>query len=252
MYRGGRKLNYKVLIIGYGIVGHNLDKEFVGLNCDHVDKYKNDIKKDSDKYDVGFVCVDTPLQADNTLDLTEVKNAIQENDCEIYVIKSAVPVGTCEELKKETGKRVVCSPEYYGNTQHCNNFEFDFTILGGDKKDCIEIQQMLQKVYDARHKFVITDSKTAEMCKFMENAWLATKVSFCCDFYRACKKAGIFYEDLRELFVLDPRVNPSHTFVYEDHPYWSSHCLNKDVPGIAEQFDMDLMKSIVEINRRNK
>ena len=88
------------------------------------------------------------------------------------------------------------------------------------------------------------------MAKFMENAWLAAKVSFCNQFYRACKQEGIHYEELRELFVLDPRVNPSHTFVYEKKPYWDSHCLNKDVPAVAYQYDMQLLKDIIKFNEK--
>jgi len=66
----------------------------------------------------------------------------------------------------------------------------------------------------------------------MENAYLAAKVSFCCEFYRIAKAFGVDYNELRELFLQDPRVSRSHTFVYEDHPFYDSHCLNKDVPAI--------------------
>ncbi len=241
-------MKYNCLIIGYGVVGRNLDNELKKLNMDVYDKYKSEVTTKKDiKYDFGFICVDTPL-VNGAVDDTEVWNAIKENDCEIYVIKSTCPVGTVDKIIKETGKRVVFSPEYYGGTQHCNNFEFDFTILGGHVEDCVAVQQLLQKVYDGRHVFHIVDAKTAEMAKFMENAWLATKVSFCCDFYRACEKAGVNYEQLRELFVADPRVNPSHTFVYKDSPYFDSHCLNKDVPSVANQFDMPLLKEVLRIN----
>lgn len=184
------------------------------------------------------------------MDCTEVRNAILENDAEIYVIKSTIPVGFTDELKRETGKRIVFSPEYYGGTQHCNNFTFDFTILGGDKDDCIAVQQILQEQYDARHRFFIVDSKSAEMAKFMENAWLATKVTFMCELFRACKKADINFETVRELFIADPRVNPAHTFVYSKHPYYSSHCLDKDVPSIAYQYDIELLKKVIEINEK--
>ena len=60
------------------------------------------------------------------LDISEVRNAINENDSEIYIIKSTCPVGTVDMLKSETGKRIIFSPEYYGGTQHCNNFDFNF------------------------------------------------------------------------------------------------------------------------------
>ncbi len=242
-----------ILIVGYGVVGHNLSKEISNLKPDIYDKYKteNNTKKDI-KYDITFICVDTPLKDDYSLDINEVENVINDNNSEIYVIKSTCPLGTVDQLKEKTGKRIIFSPEYYGGTQHCNNFDFDFTILGGDKKDCIEVIQVLQHCYDGRHTFRITDSKTAELVKFMENSWLATKVSFCQNFFNVCKKNNLNYEELRELFILDPRVSPSHTFVYEETPYWNSHCLNKDVPHIAYNQDMDLLKSVIDFNNKQR
>lgn len=246
-------LKYKVLIIGHGVVGHNLAEELKKLQPEIIDKYKNGEKHVSEgHYDVGFVCVPTPLMDNGFLDWQEVRNAIMENDCGLYVIKSTVPVGVTNSLRHELQKRIVFSPEYYGGTQHCNNFDFPFTILGGDKTDCIKVQQLLQNVYDARHKFYFTTPETAELVKFMENSWLATKVTFCCEFYRAAEKVGVNYEELRELFLADPRVNPAHTFVYREHPYYDSHCLNKDVPHIANQLDIRLLKDIEIINNWQK
>ena len=240
-----------VLIIGYGVVGSNLSKEIEKLKPDITDKYKG-ILKQHNKHHIGFICVDTPLTPENTLDVSEVYNAVNENDCDIYVIKSTCTLGTVDNIIYETGKRVLFSPEYYGGTQHCNNFNFDFTILGGNKEDACEVIQLLQHCYDGRHQFKIVDSKTAELCKFMENSFLATKVSFCVDFYNVCKNNDINYEELRECFILDPRVNPSHTFVYEDKTYWDSHCLNKDVPCIAYTQDMKFLKSVIEFNNSQK
>ena len=36
-------------------------------------------------------------------------------------------------------------PEFYGTTQHANNFNFNFSILGGNRKDTHEVAQLLQK-----------------------------------------------------------------------------------------------------------
>lgn len=241
------------LIVGYGIVGYNL---YIELNrlCPHIyDKYKK-IKntKQLNKYDFAFICVDTPATEQSNCDITEVRNAIIENEADIYIIKSAVLPGTQEKLSKELNKHIVISPEYYGGTQHCNNYNFDFTILGGEKEDCKKVVQLLQNVYDGRHTFRIVDARTAELVKYMENSYIATKVTFCTQFYEIAKSLRVDYEELRELFILDPRVNPSHTFVYDDHPYWDSHCLNKDVPAIAELGQSEFLKSVVEINNKQK
>lgn len=243
-----------VLIVGCGVVGSNLYSELSKLNPSVYDKYKHfSIGEQRDKYDFCFICVDTPyLDKDNVCDISQIKVALQENNADIYIIKSTVLPNTTNELIKEFNKHIVFSPEFYGGTQHCNNFDFNFTILGGKKEDCIKVQQLLQNVYDARHSFRIVDSRLAELCKYMDNSWLATKVSFCCQFYDACEKIGVDYEDLRELFILDPRVNPAQTYVYEEHPYWDSHCLNKDVSAISQFLDLDLLKYIVRFNNMRK
>lgn len=241
-----------VLIVGYGCVGHNLHKELSVLQPDVFDKYKTECntKKENQKYDFAFICVDTPyIDENNVCDIKEVENAIKETNAEIFIVKSTVLPGTIERLVKETGKKIVFSPEYYGGTQHCNNFEFDFTILGGKKEVCLKVQQLLQNVYDGRHVFRIVDSKTAELAKYMENAFLATKVSFCGQFWLIANEIGVNYEELRECFVLDPRAGKSHTFVYDDKPYWQSHCLDKDVPAVAENYKARLLQSVVEFNK---
>lgn len=243
-----------ILIIGYGVVGNNLANELYELHPDIYDKYKTDCNTKRDiKYDIAFICVDTPYTAGAPCDISAVEAALNENRANIFVIKSTVLPGTTESLNyKYPNKNIIFSPEYYGGTQHCNNFTFDFTILGGNKETCCKVIQCLQDVYDARHQFRITDSTTAELTKYMENSWLATKVTFCTQFFELAKKLRVNYEELRELFLLDERVNPAHTFVYADHPYWSSHCLNKDVPAIAEEHNATFLQDVIDFNNRQR
>lgn len=242
-----------VLIVGYGVVGSNLARELSALKPEVVDKYKPNVStKSKTHYNVAFICVDTPITDKSLCDTTEVYNAIQENNADLYVIKSTVSVGATRAISEKTGKHIVFSPEYYGGTQHCNNFSFNFTIVGGEREDCKFLVQLLQNVYDARHRFEMTDYETAELVKYMENSFLATKVAFCIQFFEIAKKFGVDYEELRELFILDPRVNPSHTFVYDEHPFYKSHCLDKDVPSIADQSDAELLKSVIAFNNSQK
>lgn len=239
-----------VLIIGVGTVGGNLARELSVLKPYLYDKYKGiDTRQSGVRYDAAFICVDTPGEE---CDISEVRSSILENDADVFVIKSTVLPGTTERLALETGRAIIFSPEYCGSTQHCNNFSFPFTILGGGREDCVKVIQLLQNVYDGTHSFRITDAKTAELVKYMENSYLAMKVSFCQQFSDIAEKAGVCYEELRELFVLDPRVEASHTFVYRDRPYWDSHCLNKDVLAIARAYDARLLLDIIAFNGERK
>lgn len=257
---------YNVLIVGFGVVGKNLSKELASLYPDINDNHE--LKNYSgipysvmdcvgayppECYDVAFICVDTPLDDDKKLDISQVETAISENEANIYVIKSTLPLDGIERLHSRfPHKDIIYSPEYYGATQHCNNVVFDFTILGGNRDTCHKVQQIMQNCYDARHTFHFTDSYTAALSKLMENAWLATVVSFCTQMFEICQNYGLNYEELRELFILDPRVNPSHTFVYENHPYWDSHCLNKDVNYLATWADAQFLQDMIKFNDEQK
>lgn len=238
----------KILIVGENVENSGVFNEIAPLKPDICDKAQ--CLHPQGFYDIAFICVDTTMTEDNPCDVSEVWNAIEENHASIYVIKSTVKVGTTDEIRQKTGKRAVFSPEYYGNTPHSTRYDFSFTILGGEPEDCQEVIQCLQHIYDGRHVFRVTDAKTAELVKYMENSWIATKVSFCNEFYDIAETHGVRYEELRELFTLDPRVNPSHTFVFEQHPYWQSKCLDKDVSTIAQ--DSPFMWFVKEYNESKK
>ena len=243
----------RALIVGYGNIGRKLAKEYSKLNPDIYDPWKGyDIK--NEPYDIAFIAVDTPMKANGICDLSQVKSAISETDAEIIVLRSTVPPGTTDQFIKETCKHIVFSPEFYGTTQHSDEkfYNFDFTILGGDKKDSEKVAQTLQECYNCTHRFCFTDAKTAELTKYFENAMLATKVSLCVQFYKLAQQFGVNYSEMRELLLQDQRFNRSHTFVYEDHPYWDSHCLNKDMAAIVNFADAELIEDIINFNNKCK
>ena len=77
----------KIIIVGYGIVGSNLAKEIKKLKPEIYDKYKQIDTRTHKNYNIAFVCVDTPINEKYLCDITEVINAINETDAEIYVKK---------------------------------------------------------------------------------------------------------------------------------------------------------------------
>lgn len=198
--------------------------------------------------------VDTPMLESGECDLSQVKTAIDEIDSKVIILRSTVPIGTTERLCEETGKNIIFAPEFYGTTQHCdhNTFDYSYTILGGDKKTSNKVVQLLQEVYDARHRFLLTNSKTAELTKYMDNTMLAAKVSLCVQFWDIANQFGINYSELRELFLQDCRFNRAHTFVYDEHPYWESHCFDKDLKALVNFANAPLIQNIIDYNEECK
>ena len=91
----------------------------------------------------------------------------------------------------------------------------------------------------------------------MENCFLATKVTFCNEFYDIAQKMGIDYNQLRETWLFDSRIGRSHTFVYKNNRGYGGSCLPKDLSAMiyqADNIDCDvtLLKSVREKNNKLK
>lgn len=261
-------MNKKIIIIGFGQVGKMeyeilyknylpdvldlnyliIDSNFKTQSIDKsIEQLKNII------YDLAIVCVSTPLNnITGLLDCTKVLEAVNEVNAKTYLIKSTVNVGTCDEIAAKTGKNIVHSPEFSGTTQHCNNFDYNFTILGGDKEDCNKVQQVYQEIYDARHIYRYVDRKTAETIKLSLNFILASKVSLFSVIWDFCKQHSVQYENVRQCLGLDPRINLAHTAIYDEHPYWDSHCFNKDIPAFSNDFDNKFADNVLIYNELMK
>lgn len=243
-------------IIGYGIVGKNMHKIFPkAVICE---KKSLDYNHNKNRYtDIAFICVPTPMREDGSCDFSAVEEALKENPAGVYCIRSTIPPGTTRNLMVKTQKKICFSPEYYGETKDANNHDYDFLILGGDPDACDAVAEVYKQKYTGKFTFHFVQAEEAEITKYMENSFLATKVIFCQEFYRLCKKLNVNYNIVRELFNKDPRINPSHTFVYDDQPYYDSKCLNKDVPAItffaeSKGLIMSLLTSVMSINTRFK
>lgn len=251
----------RILICGYGNIGQHLYKELESLKAknlatiDIYDKYKNGLKNiDSNKnYDYMFICVPTEMKDDGSADIFAVEECVNEfTEVDTTIIKSAIPVGTCDKLNN---LNIVVSPEYWGTTQHCA--EPNFLILGGYRYATDKVVQLYNLIKNGYYKYYITDYKTAELVKYMENSWIAAKVTFCNEFAKIAEGFGVSYAELRELWLADSRVSPSHTLVYDDKPYYDSHCLNKDIPALISfcnkaKINTPFMQSVLDVNTNIK
>jgi UDPglucose 6-dehydrogenase len=243
-----------VVIVGYGVVGRNMHKIFPEAE---VYDPPQEIFAIDMEYDVAFVCVPTPKLENDACDISFVTDAVLRGvKAKTFCIKSAVPPGTCRRLAAQTESHIVCSPEYFGETQHNQNLG-KFVILGGHWVGCAEVAELYKTKATGELEICNTTWETAELVKYMENAFLAAKVTFCCEFYRLAESLCVNYDELRELWLKDPRIGRSHTFVYRDHPYYESKCLDKDVPAIVRfAYDrgirMELLKSVIQTNAEHK
>ena len=100
-----------------------------------------------------------------------------------------------------------------------------------------------------------TDSLTAELVKYMENAFLATKKIFCDEFYDLAQHLGVDYNELKELWLLDGRVGRAMTLVHPQNRGFGGRCLPKDVSALvhlaaSRGLQSPLFETILGINDR--
>ena len=218
-------------------------------------------KEAVNKCDLGIVCVNTPESEDGSADLSQIHEVLSWLETPLILIKSTIPPGTTKELKKKYNKRIVFSPEYIGETVAHPMLDLknrDFWIFGGDSEDTKKVVELWKPHVKTTARFYQTDSKTAEIVKYMENCFFATKVTFCNEFFNICKAFGSDYNEVRELWLADSsRVNRNHTLVYENNRGFSGKCLPKDLSAIIKAsidsgYTPNLLKEIQKSNERMK
>lgn len=190
--------------------------------------------------DVVLVCVPTPPKIDNACDISIVEEAISWITSPLIIIKSTVPPGTTDALSEKYGKRIVFSPEYCGESSYWTPYKFHsdvketpFFIFGGEARDTSAAVDFYLPVTGPVKNYRQTSARAAEMAKYMENSFYATKIMFCYEFAEMSRVMGIDFNEVRELWLLDPRINPMHTAVFKENKKpFSGKCLPKDLGAI--------------------
>jgi UDPglucose 6-dehydrogenase len=232
----------KIGIVGYGVVGKALGRLFgyeagkagVEVYDKHLAGFNDPTHRAAiQSCDLVFVAVPTPEKADGGCDVAAVEEVVAWV-LPPLCLKSTVPPGTVDRLVEQTGKRICFSPEYVGETpwHPWKGIEsHGFVIVGGARPLCELVVRAYQGVLGPLARYAMTDAKAAELCKYMANTFLATKVAFVNQFYDLAEGLGVSFEALRELWLLDERVGRSHTIVTEERGY-RGRCLPKDITAI--------------------
>ena len=232
--------NLTVGIIGNGYVGEAVNYAFssvVNTKVFDIDPSKclNTLESVHNS-DFVFVCVPTPMFRDGIQDLSYVKDVFKNSTNKpIYILKSTVLPGTTDKLSsKYKSLKIIFSPEFLTEKNAKNDIiNPSRIVLGGE----MSLTNEVKKLFDLRfknQKIISTDSKTAELIKYMNNAFLATKVSIMNEFKLICDKIGANWDDALVGFISDGRIGNSHINVpgHDGKLGYGGTCFPKDVNAL--------------------
>lgn len=217
--------------------------------------------------DVVFIAVGTPEGEDGAprmdqLDASVVDVLKGQDSPMILVLKSTVPVGTAERVRKLVREHasqpvdVVNNPEFLKEGDAVSDFlKPDRVVIGTDSDAAWEVMENLYAPFVRSGKPIIRMSNTAaEITKYAGNAMLATRISFMNEIARLCDAVGADVRDVAAGIGTDSRIGKP--FLYAGCGYGGS-CFPKDTQGLihvakAAGIDMQIVTATEAVNDAQK
>jgi len=239
---------------------------------------KNKLKISSDfklirDCDFIFVTVGTPQNENGSIDLSIIKKAIstigenlQNNKKKpIILVKSTVIPGTLKKnilpilekkSKKKAGKHfgLISNPEFLQESTAIRDTKFPHVVvLGGYETEFMKKARNLFTKLHPNVPIIITNHQTAEMIKYANNSFLATKISFINQLSNICQKIpGANVDDIAKTIGLDPRIGK---LFLNAGPGYGGSCLPKDMKALINfagttGINPTLLNAVEEINTK--
>ena len=232
---------YKVGIIGNGFVGNAQAFAFsptAEIRIYDVEPIRaTHTLEEVNECDFVFVCVPTPMYKDGSQDISYIEKVFEQAvENPIYIIKSTVLPGTTEKIsKKYSHLNIVFSPEFLTErTAKLDMLTQARIILGGEKGDTGKVRKLFEQRFMNRH-IIEMDTTTAELIKYMNNTFFATKVSIMNEFKRLCDTIGADWDKALYGFAADHRIGDSHLHVPgpDGKLGYGGTCFPKDVNALV-------------------
>ncbi len=231
--------------------------------------FSTDLKTAIVGADAAFIAVGTPRRhTDGHADLSYVYQAAKDiaeaaTGYIVIVTKSTVPVGTAAEVERITrdaapnGEFDICSnPEFLREGAAINDFMRPDKVVIGSKSE------RARKVMDAIYRplflnetpIVHVDTPTAEMIKYANNAFLATKITFINEIADLCEKTGADVQKVSKAMGMDGRIGGKFL---NAGPGYGGSCFPKDTIALTQtgrQYGAPqrLVETVIAVNNDRK
>jgi len=227
-------------VIGVGVVGEAVKSGFekIGHKVSVHDLRLETSINDVLNTEICFLCVPTPSSEDGSCNTGIVEEVIGQL-CDlgypgVICVKSTVPPGTTKNMQQKYENNNICFvPEFL--RERCAKEDFidnhDVCIIGATSGQAFEIVRKCHG--DIPEKLFRLTETEAEFCKYFNNVYNATLITFANSFYEVCKSMDIEYSNVKNAMVEREHIGNSYLNCSESLRGFGGMCLPKDTKALA-------------------
>ncbi len=231
-------------------------------------RFSTALRRAAREAEIIFIAVGTPPDEDGSADVQYVLAAARDlaraiEGYKVVALKSTVPVGTAERVRKTIAAEtthpfsVVSNPEFLKQGSAIDDFlKPDRVVVGtmGDDRAGALMRTLYAPFTRTGSPVVLMDCASAELSKYAANAMLATRVSFMNEMANVCEQVGANVDAVRRVVASDSRIGAS--FLFPGIGYGGS-CFPKDVKALVRsakdaRYRFRILEAVESVNTTQK